>query len=154
MSHAKNRENGPRGGITRRESLLAGLALLGGGFTAQGFFSTGTDHRPGPGERDPEDILSLPDRDLLCLADSILDRPVAPGKRDETRRILLRILAASLDFPSQENDRLAARVIAVLGREGWITPAAAGLVRSSTKLPAARASLRRALAGNHRKEGA
>ncbi len=154
MNHEKRPERSHRSGLTRRETLLAGIALLGGGFSVQGIFFLRTGKPAPPGEGDPEDLLALPDRDLLCLADSILDRTFPPHRKNAARRLFLRLLAAALDIPSEENDRLAARVIAVLGRRGWITPAVEDLVRAGRGVPAARAALERALSHQRKRRGA
>ncbi len=154
MTHEKDPALPPREGLTRRESLLAGIALLCGGFTAQSLFSLKGRPSSSPEDMDPEALLALPDRDLLCLADSVLDRPLPLRRKDAVRRLLLRILAASLDIPSRENDRLAARVIGVLGRRGWITPAVAELVRGARGVPAARAALEKALSRRGKRRGA
>lgn len=153
MTHTKRPERPPEKGLTRRETLLAGIAILGGGFTVQGLFYGEAGKHASPGETDLDALLALPDRDLLCLADSILDRAFPPCRKDAVRRLLLRILAASLDIPSKENDLLASRVIALLGRRGWITPAVVDLVRAGRGVPAAGAALERALSRRRKRRG-
>ena len=150
MSHTTRAKRGKPGGLTRREAMLAGFAMVGGGFTIQGILSLGFGKSPPSAEAELDALLAMPDLDLLCLADSLLDRPLQVHRGDKARRLLLRILAAALDVPSDENDLLAARVVSLLGRSGWISPAVTTLVREGRAAPAARAALEKALS---RKEG-
>ena len=150
MTGPRKRSRPSETGLTRREALLTGFALLGGGLAAEkALHRDAAPARAAPD--DPERLLALPDRDLLCLADAVLDRPPPPTGNPAWRRLLLRILAASIEYPSGENDLIAARAILLLHQAGGVTPAVETLVRGTPSALIARAALEKARRG--RKEG-
>ncbi len=143
MARPDRRRPRSREVITRREALKAGIALFGGGLAARSILPGG---RPGGAEPlEPADLLRLPDRDLLCVADEVLDRPAAGKEPGRTRRVLLRILAAAIEIPSLENDVLAARTLERLRATGPLPRSVVTLVRGGKDIPVATAALERIL---------
>jgi hypothetical protein len=137
---------GRRRRLSRRETLLAGLALAGGGIAGGGILhaaarSDGAGGEPGGDPKDFGRLAAAGDEEVLCRAEAILSRAEATPWGDLVRRLLLRLLCACMENVSAQNDLIAARCIYLLACNRWLSAEAAVLVRGTPGVPVAQAAL-------------
>jgi len=132
--------------LSRREVVLAGLALAGGGAAGGSILHAASGGKePSPGEKTTFDALdrlaTAGDEEILCRAEAVLARAEKTPWGDLVRRLLLRLLCACMEHVSSQNDLIAARCIYLLADNQWLSTDARTLVRRTAGAPVAQAAL-------------